>query len=285
MNPPPSLAHFVSLDSPLKGAHPAARQSRFRGYSRMGMAAPALGEIHASKPLRRQRGATLFVVMVMVLLTTLLLLWASRSARFNEIITGNDSDYQRALEAAQAMLRDAEFDIRGERPDGQPCSATADANCRTDTVTTTPPAAHYPYAAELELNTALVETLDSQTPSCIAGICTPTNVTAEFWTSASGLSAMKPVAATYGQYTGAKGGKVGNPMLRNEAGITAKAWYWVELLPYNVHAAAGDPGNAGIYRPDLDSPYVYRITAVAEGIKPGTQAVVQTIFVRRKTDS
>ena len=42
MNPPPSLAHFVSLDSPLKGATPTARQSRFRGVSRTGLAAPAL---------------------------------------------------------------------------------------------------------------------------------------------------------------------------------------------------------------------------------------------------
>ncbi|MEO8248504.1 MAG: PilX N-terminal domain-containing pilus assembly protein, partial [Burkholderiales bacterium] len=48
----------------------------------------------------RQRGVSIFVVLVMVLLTTLMMLWAGRTALFNELVTGNDSDYQRALEAA-----------------------------------------------------------------------------------------------------------------------------------------------------------------------------------------
>jgi len=38
----PSLAHFVWLGHPLAGAHPAARQSRFRGSLRRGPAARAV---------------------------------------------------------------------------------------------------------------------------------------------------------------------------------------------------------------------------------------------------
>jgi len=36
--PTPSLAHFAWLLHPLKGATPAARQSRFRGVPRLGCA-------------------------------------------------------------------------------------------------------------------------------------------------------------------------------------------------------------------------------------------------------
>lgn len=237
----------------------------------------------------RQSGATIFVVMVMVLLTTLMLLWASRSARFNELITGNDSDYQRALEAAQAMVRDAEFDIRGTRPDDQPCVADAPAVCRGVTVSASPAAAYYPMAGEDELNSTLEETLNAQTPSCIAGICTPTNVMPEFWNNQDTLDDMKARAATYGSFTGTKVAAIGNPLLRHSATtpvIVPSAWYWVEVLPYNVYLAkGGEAGYAKDLSPDLDSPYVYRITAVAEGRKPDTQAVVQTVFVRRKAKS
>lgn len=53
--------------------------------------------------------------------------WASRTSLFNEMLVGNDADYQRAFEAAQALIQDAELDIRGENADGTACSS---ANCR-----------------------------------------------------------------------------------------------------------------------------------------------------------
>ena len=52
----------------------------------------------------------------MVMLSMLLALWGSRTALFNELIVGNDADYQRTFEAAQALIQDAEFDIQGLRP-------------------------------------------------------------------------------------------------------------------------------------------------------------------------
>ena len=48
----------------------------------------------------RERGIALFVVIVFVMLSMLLALWASRTAIFNEMVVGNDADYQRAFEAA-----------------------------------------------------------------------------------------------------------------------------------------------------------------------------------------
>ena len=71
----------------------------------------------------RQRGVALFVVIVFVMLSMLLALWASRTSLFNEMLVGNDADYQRAFEAAQALLQDAELDIRNENPDGSACTS------------------------------------------------------------------------------------------------------------------------------------------------------------------
>ena len=73
---------------------------------------------------QRQRGVALFVVIVVVMLSMLLALWASRTSLFNELLVGNDADYQRAFDAAQALLQDAELDIRGENADGSPCSGS-----------------------------------------------------------------------------------------------------------------------------------------------------------------
>src|SRR2546427_2348398 len=67
---------------------------------------------HAS---RQQRGVALFVVIIFVMLSMLLALWASRTSLFNELVVGNDADYQRAYEAAQALLQDAELDRKSTR--------------------------------------------------------------------------------------------------------------------------------------------------------------------------
>ncbi|MDB5827150.1 MAG: hypothetical protein JWQ73_1370 [Variovorax sp.] len=230
-------------------------------------------------PRFRQQGISLFVVMVVLLLSMLLVLWSSRTALFNELLTGTDSDYQRALEAAQAMLRDAEFDIQGQKPDGSACGG---AGCRQPVLDASQGRAFYPESANdfQDLDAALA----AKTPSCVAGICTATNVAAEFWTTATALNAMKASAATYGKYTGAQAGDAGNPLLKATAGADAKAWYWVEVLPYDT-ASAIAAGPAQTFAPDSTRPNIYRITAVAQGLKPGTQAVVQSVFVWKKVSS
>jgi type IV pilus assembly protein PilX len=206
---------------------------------------------------RRQRGVAVLIVMVIVLLGSLLVLWSSRSALLNEMLTGNDSDYQRALEAAHALVRDAESDLRGETADGSPCAAPAP--CRA-----------FPSDANayLDLQTALA----ASSPSCNAGICVGDRLPPQFWASKTDLDAMKAVAATYGARTGAQ---AGDPLLAN------KAWYWIEVLPYNLGAAI-DGGDAWELAPDRERPYVYRITVVVEGRKPATRVVVQAAVVWKK---
>lgn len=225
----------------------------------------------------RQRGISLLVVMVMVLLTTLLVMWASRTALLNEMVTGNDSDYQRALEAAHAMVRDAELDIKGEHPDGAPCTQ----GCRArGAAGAAPGKVFYPTseAELLDLQTALA----ASAPSCAAGICLPDKVEPQFWNDKTTLDAMKKKASSYGAHTGAKASEAGNPLL--VSGVEQRAWYWVELLPYDTASATGG-GPAEDFSPDRETPYIYRITAVAQGLKPATQAVVRTILVRKDARS
>ena len=128
---------------------------------------PTLHAHHRSSP-GRQRGVALFVVIVFVLLSMLLALWASRTSMFNELVVGNDADHQRAFEAAQALLQDAELDIRGERADGFACDAddvSAQPNevCRRGNVTKMP--------LEAQELSPLLAYLNQQTVRCSHGLC------------------------------------------------------------------------------------------------------------------
>ena len=60
-----------------------------------------------------------------------------------------------------------------------------------------------------------------------------------------------------------------------------RGWYWVELLAYDMSAAA-EGGRAEALAPDGDAPFIYRITALAQGLKPSTRAVLQTTLVWKK---
>lgn len=191
-----------------------------------------------------QRGFSLLVMMVTVLLVTMLVLTASRTALLDEAATGNDSDFQRAFEAAQEILRDAESGILGEGA-GMPDASNDER--------------HYPGSpAEL---VALQELLGQRSPSCAAGICIPDRVPPRFWTDRIALERMKKVA-------------VSRP----------PGWYWVELLPCDT-AAATAGGVAERFTPDAALPFIYRITVVANGRKPTTQAAIQSTLVRKKTRS
>ncbi|ATH11541.1 hypothetical protein CHL79_03420 [Delftia acidovorans] len=230
----------------------------------------------------RQRGISLYVIIVLVLLSMLLALWASRTTLLNEMIVGNDADYRRAFEAAQAMLQDAEMDIRGVNTDGSFCvpdSSKGDI-CRRTT------------SAYFDIETKdlpkLINFLDTQDSKCYKGICQKFKDPQDFWHDPDRLAQMTAadVGARYGQFTGAKTGDAGNPILN----ITATpsdmkqrrgAWYWVEVLPYvdpNISLLGGVPpgSNVETFSPSRKKRWVYRITALARGLKPGTEVVLQS---------
>lgn len=257
-----------------------------------------------ARPTAAQRGVALFVVLILVLLTTLLVVWASRSALFNEMITGTDSDYQRAFEAAQAMVRDAELDLQGKRSDGTPCGSepagTAFANCRpagkkraemdvaNKKVYFPPPGDGLGVDSEFAY---LQSQLKNMSPSCVAGVCIASGTTSptatQFWSDESLWAKMKSSAATFGLYTGATSDDAGgndNPLLKTKLPSDIKAWYWIEPLRYQGNGSDASQMFAPVGGSVEAAPVgvVYRITAVAQGLKPQTMAVIQTVFVRRE---
>ncbi|SHF10934.1 type IV pilus assembly protein PilX [Lampropedia hyalina DSM 16112] len=265
-----------------------------------------------------QQGIVLFIVMIVVLITSLLVIWASRSSFFNEIVTGNEADYQRAFEAAQAMLRDAELDIMETRTDGTAIARCGEPNALPSCRPKALPAnfvskganedkrAYFPSSYSLDdddggdlmvLEGLLADfkfssKVRGNEVGCLAAICVggitriddPAPADPEkpvlnpFWSNATLLDEMKKTAASYGQYTGAESGSSANPLLSD------RAWYWVEPLVYQAnlaHEAASRFAPRGGYIGNTPG-IVYRITAYAEGRKPGTRVVLQSIHVRQE---
>lgn len=243
----------------------------------------------------QQRGVALFIVIIFVMLSMLLALWASRAAWFNEMIVGNDADYQRAFEAAQALLQDAELDIRREQANGSACvSNSSDPKlCRKDPdkkVNTFP-------TEDQDIGILLAE-LDAKggAMKCRHALCVKRTAEQDFWNNSDKdkgitLAQMQgmvddetPAGARYGQYTGAAIGDASNPILAEHAAGRG-GWYWIEVLPY-----VKDAGNSGLIPGgasnlldlSLDTYVVYRITAVAHGFKPNTLVVLQQTYARQR---
>jgi len=230
-----------------------------------------------SPPRQTQRGITLFVVVIFVLLSMLLVLWASRTALFNEMVVGNDVDYQRAFEAAQALVQDAELDIRGQKADGSVCSGSGDT-CRASTTEKIP--------LETTDVIQLLAQLDQISPTqCGNALCTRRTGKQDFWNDASTLTQMKAVGAHYGRYTGAVTGsdsQSANPILA-ASGNDQRGWYWIEVLPYVESQGSGliVGGATNLLQLNLNPNVVYRITALAYGRKPNTLVVLQETYARQ----
>lgn len=241
-------------------------------------------------PLRqRQRGVALFVVIVVVMLSMLLALWASRTSLFNELVVGNDADYQRAFDAAQALLQDAELDIRGKNADGSGCSGSGDV-CRTST------ADKIPLAKDVSTVTDLLTTLKSQTPTqCRNGLCVKRTGKQDFWNNTDAskgptLAQMQAAGARYGQFTGAATGSPtasANPILYADKDGTG-GWYWIEVLPYDESSGFSSLIEGDNSKPQLelklDPNVVYRITALAYGQRSTTMVVLQQTYAQQKFD-
>lgn len=248
---------------------------------------------HYRHPLHHsQRGISLFIVIVLVMLSMLLALWAARTSLFSEMIVGNDADYQRAFEAAQALIQDAEFDIRTEQSDGSACLPTGEV-CRS-AGSGAPVWIPVEDKEVGEVIAAIDATpaLGGSTNKCLNGLCLKFTDKQDFWNDKTVLTAMANgggthTGARYGQFTGAKSGNYNNPILKYNDPDNDKdkgGWYWIELLPYDKNA-----GNTGLITNGSDNlalnikpKIVYRITAVVNGRKTGTRVVLQSTYVRQK---
>ena len=252
-----------------------------------GRALPAAAE--------RQRGVALFVVIVFVMLSMLLALWASRTSLFNEMVVGNDADYQRAFEAAQALVQDAELDIRGEMADGTACAAHP---CRAYTNG----ALQFPGDTN-EIN-PLIAKLEAEPTRCKDGLCARRVGRQDFWTYEKAdtpitpaantslgevpLSELMAVGARYGQFTGAANTTTAgplNPILADTAAGRG-GWYWIEIMRYSDKAKSANlivDSTTSQLPLNLDVYVVFRITALAVGRKPGSSVVLQETYARQRT--
>ncbi|MBP9942097.1 MAG: pilus assembly protein PilX [Comamonas sp.] len=250
--------------------------------------------IHGRRyPARRQRGAALFVVIIFVMLSMLLALWAARTSLFNELLTGNDADYQRTFEAAQALLQDAELDIRGEQADGTACGAPP---CRAYSNSLQFP------ADSKEINPLLTQ-LEGEATRCKDAICTRRVGRQDFWNFSTAatvvkpaadanlgevpLTALKAVGARYGQYTGAANTTADGPInpILAETDADRGGWYWVEVMRYSDAAKSASlivDASTSQLPLNLDVYVVFRITALAFGRKPGTSVVLQQTYARQR---
>lgn len=241
-----------------------------------------------------QRGVALFVVIVFVMLSMLLALWASRTSLFNEMVVGNDANYQRAFEAAQALLQDAELDIRGEMADGTLCSAPP---CRAYT-------SKLQFPGDTNEINPLITVLEGETTRCKDGLCARRVGRQDFWNYTTAdttitpaantglgevpLSDLMAVGARYGQYTGAQLGssdKPANPILANKTDGQG-GWYWIEIMRYSDTAKSANlivDSSTSQLPLNLDVYVVFRITALAVGPRPGTTVVLQETYARQRT--
>jgi len=216
-----------------------------------------------STSLRPQAGAALVLVIVLLLISGLSVLGAVRSTLLNEALVGSAADYNRAFAAAEAMVQDAETDIRGLRASGGATRIAASG-------------IFYPEQPADMLALADGLAMRSGVP-CQDGICLPADIDqlAAIEKQADLFSrAAHPVAihATYGQFTGATASAAMRSYLGRET-----AGYWVEVFehPPGARVGAGDFR----YAPDAARPFVFRITAVVAGRRPGIRAVLREVFI------
>ena len=238
----------------------------------------------------RQRGVSLFIVMVILLLSLLVVLGALAVASLNESIVGNQSDAQRAYGAAEALLDAARLDIllNGRYCEGGKNSYFKDANGNAAGCT-----ARYPVDnRNSTLPPIAMDTCSSSAP--YEGICLSkspsdsyfstgnidmnTNSTAQIWRNVPPNGA--PNGIPYNnQYINAVQGKAvysgGTSLTKTDSTATDNGIdgvYWVEIFQAGSAAMTPNPSLASSNAPPLpDStyPYIFRITAMAGGLRKG----------------
>jgi len=239
----------------------------------------------------RQRGISLFVVMVILMLALILVLGGLSITSLNESFVGNQSDAQRAYGSAQALLDAAQRDIR---LNGRFCNGKQNPNF---TVTAGDPPA--PTAAPCtprfprdmdEYGNML--TAATGLGHCAGGVCIskgpadPKFATDQINNGKSPEDApqQKTTGAGYTEFiavldkAGAEGTAYGGGATTGDgATLAASGTYWVEIFPYNVNSVALGGGRVpGV--PDPAYPFVFRITALAQGLRGGTQTVLRTYY-------
>jgi Tfp pilus assembly protein PilX len=195
------------------------------------------------------RGFALPTLMVMLALTSIATLLAIRNLWVNDQLLNAEADQLRTQSKAEAALPVALADILGTATNSNEESAP---NLRHSPGSSNQTHAFFPNSmAEYVLLRQRINT-----DTCIAGICAPnaldTNATkASYWkTQITTAMSVSAIDTPYGDNT---------------------AWYWIEVFP---------PSSADMTTPSSTAPFIYRITALANGVMPSSNTVLQAIWVR-----
>lgn len=217
----------------------------------------------------RQKGVTIYIVIIMMLLSMLLALWTSRTALFSEMVTGNDADYQRAFEAAQTMLQDAQEDIY-RNLHGKNLSII-----RTGNITALPAnqSSFIEWSSQMPTNP----------PHCNHGVCLRITGAENFWDDENAFESMMQVGTRYGAYSGATIANDANPILLSSKHRQG-AWYWIEPIQFRG-SEIGDKQALldDSISPPVQTDMVFRVTAIALGLKGAVENNNGDITERSKT--
>lgn len=195
------------------------------------------------------RGFALPTLMVMLALASIATLLAMRNLWINDQLLNAEADQLRTQSKAEAALPVALADILGTATNS---SEEGTPNLRHSPGSSNQNHAFFPNS----MSDYVLLRQRINTDTCNAGICAPNALdanatTASYWKNQ--IAKAMPVSATdtpYGNNT---------------------AWYWVEVFP-QTNSNTADTSAA--------APFIYRITALANGVMPGSTTVLQAIWVR-----
>lgn len=192
----------------------------------------------------RQHGASLIVVLLILVIVSILGVSGVQISMLAEKSARNDRDYQIAWQSSEAALIDAEFDIEG--------LPTTSSNKR-NTI--------------FKLGQTDISKFISNcgTSSTSVGLCTLNQTGKPAWLSVDFTDTGNSSATTaFGTFTG-------RVFPAGAAGIqpAKPPRYVIEAIP--------DPDNARTTKP-TDIKYIYRVTAMGFGPNPETQTVVQMLY-------
>ena len=209
----------------------------------------------------RQRGFSLIVSLMMLIVIIILGISASQMAINEERGARNERDRQIAFQAAEAALKDAEYEILnpaapmcgapGERGRGR--SGTFTCFNETNSFGFVPKCSTPPNAGLCDYNQALPAWLD---PDPVNGV--------DFYKDATGGGNNKTVK--YGQFTLRPYGS------QQTAGFGSKPFsafpprYIIEVVPKNTSLDSL-----------TNSTHMFRVTAMGFGANPNSQVVLQTV--------
>jgi type IV pilus assembly protein PilX len=270
-----------------------ARPQPCRSGSAHSVCESAKQPIRQAWPSPLQRGVSLLIVMVLVLVGSLAVLGALRYGILGEASVGNEADFQRARAAADALIEDARIDILGYLPpDNTPCNPDeVNGGCRSSGTTPAIPLT-WDDLDVLEDVISAQAGFNANFPCLIAGAAPGVNANPRRMAEPGGLcvTSTQPIggagaAANWwapalpaemlarGTPFGGATGRIpdaNDPILSNPA----RARYWIEAIRYANRPL--EPTQPSFQLKSQRA--IYRVTAYAQGVRGGS-VVVQSVLI------